>query len=131
MATKQDQLDSCMEFDETNSSLCSEPSPAEMEKIINFDCKCQRKQKENSERQPGSCSQKLDPDVIWETRRDMAALSRDHRDLVLLGIIKTCMNDSDMTRSTKKVNTKRQISRSTYMVNAVVVCRPTFCFVYG
>ena len=120
---------------EVNNVAVDSERPAEMEKIRNFDCKCQKKSqkrsKENIEPQHVSCSKQLDADVIWETRTDMASLTKDQRDMVLMGIIKTCMNDSEMTQSTKQINTKRKINRSTYMVNATVVCRATFCFVYG
>lgn len=116
---------------QVNNIAVDTDRPTEMEKIRNFDCKCGKRSKENKERPHVSCSQQLDADMIWESRMDMAALSKDHKDMFLLGIIKTCMNDSEMTQSTKKVNTKRKINRSTYMVNAVVVCRATFCFVYG
>ena len=135
MATNENQLDPCMAFEDFYSGLASEPAAAaEMAKIRNFDCKCQRKRhnKENSGQQTSfnaSCSQNLDPAVIMETRREMAALPRDHRDMVLLAIITTCMNDSEMTRCTKKV--ERRFDRSTYKVNSVVVCRDTLCFVYG
>ena len=122
---------SLLQLPEVNNVTVDIDRSAEMQKIKNFDCKCKKKSKENVDRLHVSCSQQLDPDVIWETRMDMAALSKDQKDMVILGIIKTCMNDSEITQSTKRVNVKRKFSRSTYMVNAIVVCRATFCFVYG
>ena len=116
---------------EVNSVAVDTDRSAEMEKIINFDCGCQQRAKENAEQPRVSCSKRLNPDFIWETRTDMAALTREQKDLVILTCIKTCMNDSEMTQSTKKVNKKRKFNRSTYMVNGIVVCRGTFCFVYG
>ena len=105
--------------------------PAEMDKIRSFDCKCNERRKENSGHKPVSCSQKLDADMIYQNRIEIQALTKDERDMFMLGVIKTCMNDSEMTQSSKQVNKKRKIIRSTYMINTVVVCRATFCFVHG
>ena len=116
---------------EINNLAIDPDRPAEMEKILNFDCKCQKRSKGSVDRPHVSCSQQLDPDVIWQTRMEMGALSKDQKDLVILGFIKACMNSSEMTQSTKKVNNKRKINRTMYMTDAIVVCRATFCFVFG
>ena len=116
---------------ELNDVAVESDLPTEMAKIRSFDCKCHERRKENSEHKPESCSKKLKEDMIYQSRMEMHALTKDERDMFLLGVIKTCMNDSEMTQCSNQVNTKRKINRSTYMINAMVVCRATFCFVYG
>ena len=124
-------VDSLVTSEEVTNVAPASDRTEEMTKIRNFDCKCKEYRKENSQLQPVSCSKKLDPEMICDTRMETAALTREQRDMFLLGIIKTCMNDSEMTQSTKQLNGKRKFIRSTYMVNTTVVCRATFLFVYG
>ena len=93
---------SLLELPEVNYIAVETDRPAELEKIRNFDCKCERRSKENAERPHVSCSQQIDPDVIWETRTGMAGLTREQQDMVIMGIIKTCMNDSEMTQQENK-----------------------------
>ena len=124
-------VDSLLRSEEVTNVAVASDRTAEMLKIKNFECKCQENRKENSLLPSVSCSQKLDPEMICDTRMETAALTREQRDMFLLGIIKTCMNDSEMTQSTKQLNGKRKFIRSTYMVNTTVVCRATFLFVYG
>ena len=42
--------------------------------------------------------------MIYNARMDMAELTKEQRDMVLLGIIKTITNDSKMAQRSKKVN---------------------------
>ena len=79
---------SLLELPEINNAAVETDRPAELEKIRNFDCNCERQSKDNAERPPVFCSQQIDPDVIWH-------------------------------------------GWMTWMVNTTVVCRATFCFVYG
>lgn len=122
---------SLLELPEVNNIAVETDRKAELEKIMSFDCKCERRCKENAERPHVSCSQQIQPEVIWETRIGMAGLTREQQDMVIMGTIKTCMNDSEMTQSSKKINKKRTFTRSTWTINTVVVCRAAFCFIYG
>ena len=101
-----------LKLPEVNHVAVDSDRPAEMQKIRNFHCGCQEGRKENSDIQPLSCSQRLDPDMICDTRMEMAALSKEQKDMVVMGIIKTCMNDSEMTQRAKQINGKRKINRS-------------------
>ncbi|XP_064651551.1 uncharacterized protein LOC135502539 [Lineus longissimus] len=62
---------------------------------------------------------------------DMAALSDDERDLVLVGMISSLSTFSEETqRPRQKVNTKRKHQWTRYMLQGVRVCRSTFIFVH-
>ena len=124
-------VDSLLRSEEVGCVAAASDRTEEMLKIRNFDCKCQARRKENSEQPPVSCSKKLKPELIFDRRMETAALTREQRDLFLLGIIQACVNDSELTQRPKNRNTTRKFTRSTYTVNSIVICRATFLFVYG
>ena len=101
-------------------------------KIESFDCKCNSRRKVDSQRAPLSCSRKLPSEVIYKSRLDFHAMTRETRDFAVMAVVHSLMRDSEQTVSTKKTNGKRQRTRvQDYLIKGIVVCRETFCFCLG
>ena len=101
----------------------------ELTKIDDFHCECTRRGK-NLENKV-SCSKKLSRDFIAKVRMEMAALTDDERDLVLVAKISSLANFSEMTQQSKRTDNKRRGHQKTvYMVEGQTVCRDTFRFVH-
>ena len=78
------------------------------------------------------CYQSLDKMQVRDMRLNMQALTDYDKDLILIGKVSTCMNQSEMTASTKRKGQKvREHQRTTYHVEGQRVCRETFKFVHG
>ena len=71
-------------------------------KIDDFYCECTRRGK-NLENKV-SCSKKLSRDFIAKVRMEMAALTDDKRDLVLVPKISSLANFSEMTQWSKRTD---------------------------
>ena len=56
-----------------------------MENILNFDCNCYARRKENSVLGTSSCSHKLSPELMYKIRMDSLAAERDWQDLRIIG----------------------------------------------
>lgn len=78
------------------------------------------------------CYNTLDQDKVTEIRDNMKALTDYERDLILLGILSTGMNQSTMTCSQKRSKqTERQRQRTVYCIEGKRVCRETFKYVHA
>ena len=99
--------------------------------IEQFDCKCYASHTENSLLPAVSCTKKIHPDLIYNTRLRMNAKTEAEKDSFIEGCLFTSMQDTEMTISTRKIPTKRKRSRMPYTIHGTTVCRKTFCFVLG
>ena len=111
-----------------------ENTDREMEKILNFDCKCYVRRIENSVLGTRSCSQKLSPELMYRMRADSLAAEREWQDMRIIGHLEAnrrTVVTSEMTTSSKKTQTKRKCPRTTYSIGGNDVCKHTFLVLMG
>lgn len=109
-------------------------SDREMEKVLNFDCKCYGRRKESSVLGTQSCSQKLPPELMYCIRMDSLSAEKEWQDMRIIGHLEATRRtvvSSEMTTSTKKQPTKRKQPQTTYLIGGNEVCRNTFQFLMG
>lgn len=98
---------------------------AEMEKIVNFDCKCSAFKK-------GLCYKRLDHETVHNLRLCMTEMTDFERDLVIIGKVSATMNCSKMTECSKRVEQKeRTRQRTSYFVEGKKICRRAFEYVHA
>ena len=91
----------------------------EGDKIHDFDCKCYGRRKENYLLGTQSCSLKLSPELMYNTRMDSSAAEREWQDMRIIGHLEAnrgTVVTSEMTTSTKKPPTERKHPRTSYLI---------------
>lgn len=99
-------------------------------KCLQFvNCRCTCKHANGS-----PCYTQFTAEEMLQCRLDMAELTSDEKDMLLLGIISCVTNISGTTECSKRAKDdkhERQRQRSYYMKNGKKVCRDTFMFLYS
>lgn len=95
-----------------------------MQKFYSDTCKCKSGADERS------CSVTLTLDEFIDCRNNCTELSSAELDLVLLGIIHSCLNCDDVSTSGRKEK-NRQHLRMTYFYHGKRICMKTFLFLHN
>lgn len=78
-----------------------------------------------------TCSDLFDEDDILTYRYRILELSKQEKDLVILGLLMSHTAMGEMTKSSKRKQTERQRDRSQYFYRDEKICTEMFRFIHG
>ncbi|XP_076449423.1 uncharacterized protein LOC143285915 [Babylonia areolata] len=106
------------------------PSPAMLANAHQWSCHCKQikvASKTAGDHRSG-CIAQFTPDEIVEFQLSIQDMSREAKDILVIGMVAMCIRTGDKTECTRRKEQKdRQKSRSSYILMGKSVCSKTFC----